>query len=193
MIPAPNFVVKVEDRSARFLPQVLLLCLPKERLLEVPLFSAPTRQEPAGMGVVRGQVWDRAADRAASWALITVSPGDATTYVAVADAHGVFALFLPYASALPPLVGSPPRGSARLDQLQWTLTIQVFYEPARQRRVAGLDPADPPDTRSILEQAGAAVYDAPGPPGPQLTRPLSLGRDVVVHTVGHSELLVDPA
>jgi hypothetical protein len=70
---------------------------------------------------------------------------------------------------------------------------RALCEPARQRPAAGLDPADPPDTRSILEQAGAEAYDAPGLHGPRLTRPLGLGRDVVVQTAGLSRLLVDTA
>ncbi len=36
----PNFVVQVEDRRQRFLPQAMRLCLPRERVVTVPLFSA---------------------------------------------------------------------------------------------------------------------------------------------------------
>src|SRR5439155_6819906 len=56
LTPAANFLVQVEDRLDRFLPQVVLLCLPLERLLEVPLFSGPTRPPPPGLAVVRGQL-----------------------------------------------------------------------------------------------------------------------------------------
>ena len=62
----------------------------------------------------------------------------------------------PYASALPPLQGSPPRGSATFDQLQWPVTIRVNFQPGHQRFLPGLNV---PDTRSFSEQAAATVYD----------------------------------
>ncbi len=196
LTPAANFVVRVEDQAGRFLPQVLLLCLPREQLLEVPLFSSPARPVPSGLAAVRGQVAERdpsgQAGAAAGWALVTAST-DGVTYAALADARGMFALFLPYAATLPPLAGSPPHGALPFDQLTWPISVQVFYEPAHQRRVPGLDPRDPPDVRSILEQRSARVYDTPTQPGSSVVRPLRLGRELVVATDQRSELLIDAA
>ncbi len=186
-----NFIVYVEDRQERFLPQTLMMCLPKEHLVEVPLFSGPARLAPAGLGAVRGQVIRRSDGEPAAWALVTASPdNDVTDYVAITDARGMFTLFVPYASALPPLQGSPPHGSSTLDQLTWPLTVRVFYQPSRQRFVPGLDP---PDIRSILEQAGAQVYDQLGSSGLSLIRPLRFGEDLVIATIYSSQLLIDPA
>jgi hypothetical protein len=188
-----NFVIYVNDQMERFLPQLLLMCLPKEELIEVPLFSSPARPALVGFGAVRGEVAEQGTQppRPASWALVTVSPDDGvTTYVAVADARGMFTLYTPYASALPPLQGSPPHGSGTIDQLSWQLTIQVFYQPSTQVFIAGIDP---PDTLSILEQGRANVYDQSNTPGSSLLRSISFGGDVVVATSGHSQLLVDPA
>jgi hypothetical protein len=202
---APNFVVSIEDRLERFLPQTLLMCLPKERLLEVPLFSAPARPTPTGLAVIRGELWDRMADRAAGWAMVRASADGVMIYTAIADARGMFTLFMPYASALPPLIGSPPHGLFAIDQLTWPLTVSVFYQPSRQRRVASLPPAAPPDTRSILEQSAAAVYEAfnnsvPDVSGPAVIRPLRFGQELIVTTHGrdtldrpHARLIVDPA
>lgn len=188
-LPLANFVVAIEDRQGRFLSQTLLVCLPKEHMLEVPLFSAPARATPSGLGVVRGEVWVRGAGPAA-WALVTARADSAATYAAVTDERGMFALFLPYAGPLPPLVGSPPYGGTALERLSWSLTIEVFYKPVQQRRVAWLTP---PDTRSILDQPAAHVYafDAPAGRVTSLERPILFGQDLVVATSGRSRLLID--
>lgn len=189
-----NFILSVEDQMGRFLPQALLLCLPKEHLIEIPLLSSPTRLAPGGLGAVRGQIAIQQGGLAtgpAGWALVTASPdNNVTTYVGVADARGMFTLFVPYASALPPLEGSPPHGSGTIDQLTWQLTIQVFYQPSKLSFVPTLSP---PDTLSILGQAAASIYDQPGVAGPNLVRPIRFGDDLAVKTVGRSELLIDPA
>ncbi|MFL5626851.1 MAG: hypothetical protein ACJ788_14805 [Ktedonobacteraceae bacterium] len=189
--PRANFIISVEDRMERFLPQTLLMCLPKERLIEVPLLSSPARLAPAGLGVVRGEVIRQQDAQPAAWALVTVSPDNGVTdYVAITDARGMFTLFVPYANPLPSLQGSPPHGSGTLDQLTWPLTIRVFYQPSRQRFVPGLDP---PDMLSILEQAVAEIYDQIGVHSSTLMRPLRFGVDVVITTVYQSQLLLDPA
>jgi hypothetical protein len=189
--PRANFIVSVEDRMERFLPQTLMMCLPKERLLEVPLFSSPARLAPAGLGVVRGEVIRQQDAQPAAWALVTASPDNGVTdYVATTDARGMFTIFVPYASPLPSLQGSPPHGSGTIDQLTWPLTIHVFYQPSRQRFVPNLAP---PDMLSILQQAGAEIYDQLGAHSSTLIRPLRFGIDVVATTVYQSQLLVDPA
>lgn len=189
--PRANFIVFVEDRMERFLPQALILCLPKERLIEVPLFSSPARLAPAGLGVVRGEVIRQQDAQPAAWALVTASPDNGVTdYVAITDARGMFTIFVPYASPLPSLQGSPPHGSGTIDQLTWPLTIRVFYQPSKQHFVPNLAP---PDMLSILQQAGAEIYDQLGAHSSRLIRPLRFGIDVVVTTVYQSQLLVDPA
>lgn len=193
--PIPNFAVRVLDNQGRFLPQTLLMCLPRESLMEIPLFSSPARPTPPGQGVLRGQIWDRAADQPASWSLVTASADPTTSYVALADERGVFALFLPYASTLPPLSGSPPHGTGDMDELQWNLTIQVHYQPVHQRWLVGLEP---PDTRSILEQELAQLHDGPGVVAGEIVRSIRFGQELLVVTEGLSppnrmRLLVDPA
>lgn len=188
--PPPNFLIYMEDRLERFVPQLLMVCLPKEQLIEVPLFSAPARPVPPGLGVVRGELWDRGTNAPASWAMVTASPDGSSTYVTVADARGMFTLFIPYASALPPLVGSPPHGGGAIDQLTWNLTVQVFYQPSLQRKVPGFDP---PDTRSILEQGLAQVYDTLSTHAASLARSIRLGQDLIIKTDSSSRILVDAA
>lgn len=191
----PNFVVTVEDALGRFLPQVLLMCLPKERLVEAPLFSAPARPAPSGMAVIRGQAWDRAADLPAQWALITAQAGDLGPYAGLADERGVFTLFMPYASPLPPLIGSPPYGSVAIDEMSWPVTIEVLYEPGLQRFAGRLTI---PDMKSIIYQRPAQVYARPGQHDGSLVRSLRFNQELLVATddllpPNQSRLLVDPA
>ncbi|MEZ4768522.1 MAG: hypothetical protein R2844_08860 [Caldilineales bacterium] len=189
--PVPNFALRVDDRNGRFLSLSLLLCLPKESLVEVPLFSSPSRPALSGQGVLRGQVWDAVNDRPAAWALVTAAPDNTTSYATLADARGVFALFLPYASTLPPLMGSPPHGG---DDLRWELTIRVHFEPDGQLRLIG---QEPPDLRSLLEQASAQVHDRTGVIDDHIVRLLYLGQELQVVTENldppnRMRLLVNP-
>jgi hypothetical protein len=188
--PFANFVVSVDDARGRYLPQTLFLCLPRERLLEVPLFSAPARPTPPGLGVVRAELWERSANRPAAWAMLTAR-ADGETFVGLADARGMAVVFLPYARPLPPLAGSPPYGGAALDQLQWPLRVEVFYQPAQQRRVAG---RAVPDTRSLLEQAAARIFtqDSAGGQVEFITPALAFRQELLLKTAGGSRLLVDP-
>jgi hypothetical protein len=178
----PNFVVTVEDHQRRFLPQLLLLCLPKTGLVEVPLYSTPSRTNPGGYAVVRGQIWHASADTPASWAVITAAPGD---YATVADANGLFSLFLPE----PTLATAPAFGTLPLTELQWPLTFQVLYAPATRTTVLT---GYPPSTTSIIGQAAANVFDSPGASGTSIVRNLAYGQELLVATTGGSRLLVNP-
>lgn len=169
-----NFIISVEDQMERFLPQVLLMCLPRETLVEVPLFSSPARLAPAGLGVVRGELarHDTQPPQPAKWALVTVGTPDKHTYIGVADARGMFTLFIPYAP------------------LTVQLSIEVHYQPAKQNVVSEFEP---PDILSIMEQGNARIYDAVDSPYPTITRFIGFGEGLVVKTKNQSQLFVDPA
>lgn len=194
----PNFAIEVTDEWGRFLPQVLQLCLPKEAVVETPLFSSPGRATPSGLGAIRGEVWDWAAQGPARWAVVQVALAGGPPLVTVADDRGMFALFVPYAAALPALAGDPPRGTGNLGEIEWDAELSVLYAPATQRRVSG---SDVPQIRSILEQGAATVYGAfdapggPGPAGPRLPGPslpasLRFGVELVVKTPGSARVIV---
>jgi hypothetical protein len=188
-----NFIVTVEDLQGRFLPEMLLLCLPREKLLEVPLFSSPARPPLAGFGVIRGQLvrHDGAqAGNPAGWARVTAILGD-RTYEAVADARGMFVLFVPYARFPVLQNGGFPHGSEPIDRLVWDVTILVLYQPSKHIFVPGVVQ---PEIRSIIEQGRANVYQQADQPLPEMKTQLPFGRDLLVTTEGQKSLLfVDPA
>jgi len=193
-----NFIISLEDQMGRFLPQVMLMCLPGERLVEIPLFSSPSRLAPAGLGAVRGELALRATSplAPAKWALITATL-DTHTYVGMSDARGMFTLFVPYASTLPPLA-TAATNTTPIDQLTWQLDIQVFYQPAKQQFVSAFEP---PDMLSIIDQGPANLYGQEGDaPAPRLSYPLHFGDDLVIKTSQKSQvpsqlsqLLIEPA
>jgi hypothetical protein len=188
--PLANFVVTVQDREGRFLPQTLFLCLPREQLLEAPLFSSPARPALPGAGVMRAELWERGRNRPAAWALVAAQ-ADGLTFVGVADARGMAVIFLPYARPLPPMVGSPPYGGMPLGGLSWPLRVEVLYQPDRQRFLAG---RAIPDTRSVIEQPIAHIYRTDSAAGAvdYIEPALTFRQDLVLATAGNSRLLVDP-
>lgn len=132
-----TFALQVRDTSGAFLPLDLDITLPHaglyawdgwnalpQSLLDplrrrpgeppcpsaLPLFSAPSRDAPAGTADIRGQV-RRAGDLGpAAWALITAEVAGTILGLGLCDAEGRFALFMPWPrwprAVLPPL--SPP-------------------------------------------------------------------------------------
>ncbi|MFL5588088.1 MAG: hypothetical protein ACJ8DI_10585 [Ktedonobacteraceae bacterium] len=188
-----NFIVTVQDLQGRFLPELLFLCLPREALLEVPLFSSPARTPLAGFGVIRGQLIrnDGAqAGQSAGWARITAILGD-HIYEAIADARGIFVVFVPYARFPALQNGGAGPGGEYVAQLTWDVTIQVSYQPTQLISVPGVEQ---PDMRSIIEQERAKVYQQVDQPLSELKTKLPFGRDLVVTTGGQKSLLfVDPA
>lgn len=109
----------------------------------------------------------------------------------MADARGIFVIFVPYAR-FPALQN---RGSQQdgdyIAQLMWDVTLQVSYQPSQLIFVPGVDQ---PDMRSIITQGRAGVYQQADHPASELNAQLPFGRDLVVTTERQqSVLFVDPA
>lgn len=144
-----EFVIVIEDVEGRYLPSGIILTAPRNEIIEVPLFSAPSRATVPGLAVVRGSVSDASllsADgkpRFAAHARVkaeyafTASPN---SYATLADARGEFAVHLPFPNPLRPPLGmmttSPnTTGRKTLGELRWPVTLSFDYQPARQRFV----------------------------------------------------------
>jgi hypothetical protein len=181
-----NLIISVEDQLGRFLPQVLLVSLPRQQLIVIPLFSSPARMPLAGAGIVRGELalHNTQPVQPARWALITVALGT-HMYVGVTDARGMFTLLVSYSGALP--------GSSQniTEPLSWPLAISIYCQPNKQKSVSELEP---PDLLSIIEQGGANIYDGENTPGPTITRTIKFGEDLILKTNSlQPQLFIDPA
>src|SRR5215469_11397457 len=169
---------------------MLFLYLPREHLLEVPLMSSPARPPLVGFGVIRGQLARHDSTQMdqplpAAWATITATL-DGRNYESVADARGIFVIFVPYAR-FPALQNSgSPQGGDYMAQLVWDVTIQVSYQPSQLIFVPGVEQ---PDMRSIITQGGAGVYQQADHPASEFNAQLPFGKDLVVTTEGQQSLL----
>lgn len=190
-----NFVITVEDLQERFLPEMLFLYLPREHLLEVPLISGPARPPLAGFGVIRGQLARHDSPQmdqplAAGWATVTAIL-DGRSYESVADARGIFVIFVPYARFPALQNGGSQQGGDYIARLVWDVTIQVSYQPSQLIFVPSVEQ---PDMRSIITQGRAGIYQQADHPASEFNAQLPFGKDLVVTTEGQQSLLfVDPA
>jgi hypothetical protein len=197
-----NFIITVWDLRGRFQPEMLFLCLPREALLEVPLFSSPARESVGGFGAIRGQLVrhdGELAGQPAGWARITAILGD-HTYETIADARGMFVVFVPYARFPESRHAGAGSEGEYIAQLIWDVSILVSYQPSQLIFVSSLELPNgrlfgaPPDLRSIIEQGRAKVYQKAGHASDELHAQLPFGRDLVVTTEGQQSLLfIDPA
>jgi hypothetical protein len=131
----------------------------------VPLFSAPTRPVPGGVGVVRAQLVDPTATSSqgpggpAAWAVLEASVPGQPAVRSIADDQGRIALLVPYPppSSVPlagvggsPLIGTSP-AALPLSEQTWLLTIRAAYAP--RAGLGGL-----PELAETLEQPAALVW-----------------------------------
>jgi hypothetical protein len=194
---AQRFVVEVSDPAGRYQPFSLTTDLPRRGLYTwdctglasplaspvapgppaVPLFSAPGRAVPAGMAVVRAELWDVVAGAPAAWAVLEVTPLGQPPAQGIADAAGRVAVLFPYPEpAMPPVaLGSPLGGSAgSLAQQQWTVALRAAYTPR--------PPSSTPDLCATLSQPAAFLWADTARSQPRTEAQLFFGQELVVRT-----------
>jgi hypothetical protein len=204
--PPQPFVVEVEDGQRRFQPFRFTAGLPARGILEwarpfgtsppsaggsIPLYSSPVRPVPAGMAVLRAELWDASLDAPAAWAVLEAYLEGQLLARGVADEEGRIALIFPYPtprpfgeSSPPGAVSSPPaaKGPPLTEQV-WPLTVRAMYAPRR--------PATSPPEPFATEPALPDLHETLAQPPAQLwadgarTRPLGeislqYGRELVL-------------
>jgi hypothetical protein len=198
-----SFVIEVSDPAGRYQPFALSAELPLRGVYAwncggaasppaspiapgppaVPLFSAPSRDAPAGMAAVRAALWDPIADTAAARAVLEVTPPGQPPARGIADSQGRVVVLFPYPEPIAPPAapGSPLPGSAvPLAQQQWTVTLMASYTP-------GLLSSPAPDLCATLRQPPATLWAtwADSPPRAPLTEAsLTFGQELVLRTAG---------
>jgi hypothetical protein len=211
--------VLAEDRLGRFLPTVLRLSAPSDRVAtaadalsacpslvwsvpaDTPMFlmSAPGRELPRTTAVARACLRHRATGDPAAHAVLVVITA-AGRAIGVADLRGHVVVAFPYpdfAGTGPP--GSIPAGSHGIptDQPEWPGSGTVRYEPAALTFPAGVDV---PHVHSVFcQRAGAVVADDQAPGQPTMAGTLRYGIELQLATAGVTDprrgsyLFVEPA
>ena len=209
-----SFLILVEDAAQRYLSWAVALTLPRRDVFPALLFAAPSQAAPPGFSAIRGAITN-AARQPASFARIEAryDPTALTPDgVALADARGEFALFLPQPNPLSPPGGAPitsPNTTGRLTIAQqlWPLTLSFAYAPTTQNfycvrfdnHIETLDGAGialmaqrtaagwncVPDVQSLLTQAGVSAFQtADGASAATISIEMAFGKPTIARTTG---------
>ena len=179
-----DFVVEVRDQEDRFLPFQFTAALPARGIYQwndstvgsppssmagVPVYSSTARIPPAGIAVVRADLWDPLRNGVGAGAASAVLElYDDQQFIArgIADAQGRIAILFPYPaprsfSPTSPLstFGSPAvaTGPPLTEQI-WMLRVRAFYARPDQTVSILRDKETLPDLRAILSQPEAVLW-----------------------------------
>jgi hypothetical protein len=200
-LPLKTFVIEVTDQERRFLPFQLRVELPARGLYAwvspvtgspvssepgVPLYSAASRQVPAGMAVARAQLEDVVHHKPASWAVLETHYNGRLLGRGIADEMGRVAVIFPYpaprASPFASPLGSPPAGSGKPLFLQeWSLELRAFYSPPLASPLEQAEAALP-DLHSALGQKEAVLWDDIALTTPVTEAVLGYGRELILRS-----------
>ena len=181
--PKKDFVIEVRDVQDRFLPFQFVAALPNRGVYEwqdpvigsppsitksIPLYSSPARPTPAGMAVVRADLWDPTRETGGSGAasaVLELYDNDRFVARGIADQKGRVAVMFPYpapksfaqSSSPGSPLGSPPRaaGPALTDQV-WRFRVRALYAIQSPPQMPPTDAL--PDLRAVLSRPVAAIW-----------------------------------
>jgi hypothetical protein len=193
---AVEFLIAVRDSLGRYLPMTfgVALPLPYRGLFpagdSVPLFSAPTRAIPPGLGAVRAELWDTNAELPGSHAVLRVKLG-ADVWTGIADDTGRVLVVLPTPTVERLTLGSPPgSGQGSPDAATWPIAVSVSSTPGALRFPLGIGRpgaaafARVPSLKTVLEDqtAGQLFAADNAAPTSSLDATLPFGRELVLRT-----------
>jgi len=204
--PRRPFVLQVTDTRSRYQPFRLPIDLPVRDLFPweeepgasppgpvpcIPLYPAPSQKAPAGFGVVRAELLDSVSDTPAAWAMVEAFAGEQRIGRSYSDMRGRVMVLFPYPGPQANVFGSPadsspPEGTVRFTDSQWTILLRVLYSP---RPV----PPPIPDLTTVHQQPQALVLFNQSPPVSELESKLEFGRELILRSPSRSDLLIVPA
>jgi hypothetical protein len=208
--PTRDFVIEVNDIERRFQSFQFVTSLPAKGIFkwigvpdsppaaceDIPLYSSPVRSVPAGMAVLRADLWDESRHAAASWAVLEGSLNGRIIARGIADEHGRIALIFPYpapkafAISSPPgsllgsPLGSPPVASGLpLTEQVWSIQLRALYTP--NRPIASPPnlfntKSELPELRFTLSQPEATIWADADRTEPLLEASLHYGQELVL-------------
>ncbi len=194
-------LVMIDDVEERFLPAIFGVQLPLDPtgtalpLLEVPVFSAPTRPVTRGFGAMRADLRDVVTGEPVPYAVLRVDVGGVSG-IGIADKRGRTLVLVqtPVVDRL--RLGSPPgTGQSALGHQTWPVTVQVFALPG-PADVSGRPPLPQPwDTlpsiKTLLtEQPQVPVYPVAGMSAVDWSGTLTDGRELILRTGSFSYLSI---
>ena len=208
--PKKSFIIEVSDDARRFQPFQFTENLPIQGIYKwngsmdasppapmssIPLYSSPVRTAPAGMAVIRADLWDPTRDvrgGPAAWAVMEVFEADKLVARGIADEEGRIALIFPYPSprsfapssppgsplSSPPVASGPP-----LTEQVWPLRLRALYTPMRPLS----SPPDAsesnqalPDLRFTLSQPEANIWADAARTEPFLEVAIQYGHELIL-------------
>lgn len=180
-----DFVVEVRDQQDRFVPFQFTAALPARGIYQwndttggsppsgtasVPVYSSSARIAPAGIAVVRADLWDPFRDghgAGAASAVIELHDDQQLLARGIADQQGRIAILFPYPAprsfspASPPGsgFGSPPVATGPpLTEQVWMLRVRAFYARPTESVPVSRDNDVLPELRSTLSQPEAVLW-----------------------------------
>lgn len=205
--PGKSFVVAVTDDARRFQPFQFAADLPTRGLFNwvgphsgsppgtfpsIPLYSSPVRNVPAGMAVVRADLWDAGSDVPAAWAVLEAYTNNQLAARGIADEQGRIALIFPQPAPLPFAISSPvgsplsspptATGPPLTDQI-WSISLRSMYGPIGPLPLLpGEHGPEPqlPDLRAMLSQPEATLWADTERTEPLDEVSLTFGRELIL-------------
>ncbi len=187
------FELEVRDLFGRYLPYRLRTAAPQRGLAKfngepwLPLFSAPSRRPVEGMAVLRADLYDPNARRAAAWAVVEATVDGQPPAIGIAGRDGHLMLPLPWPAPSIAQTGDEPPGP--ITGQSWPVQIKVRYaRPANEDEV----PPHVPDLAVVLAQPAVRVRKDENSLLTEGT--LAFGRELVLATKNEpkSRLLIAP-
>ena len=164
---------------------------PPKALPFIPLYSTPTRSIPSGMAVLRADLKDWVTNKPAAWAVLEARLEGQPPMQGISGKDGCVALVFPYPEPVSGPLGSPPgfppSGERKpLLEQKWAVMLQAWYS-------ASPSTPDYMDLSTVFTQQPATLLATVSPETTLNSATLEFGKDLIVKTAAHSELLIQSA
>lgn len=189
--------LEMTDPRGRFLPYwfeadaptrgfVGLTCgsPPPDTEAGLPLYSAPSRSVAGHYAAVRADLWDVQHNCPAAWAYAELTTNGIPLCEGMADRKGKLGMFFSYPEAADQFPASPLRTGVSPRNQSWDVQLTIKY------RFKDPNPDIPNLCDDVLGQPQVQVWQQRGPNVELTTATLRVGQELILKTMGKSELLI---